>query len=150
MNITINQEAVEFYSDNRERVEAFGILNVLDDREDRLFYNKGKKAFAELLKYKNNQRIVLTEEEILPVFEEYLRSYDQTGQVKTFDRNLAKVGMSASRNDRTASAMAVHGQIVFCDTWNDSIVKSFDRMGNTLKDILRQYNIDNGVNRFNV
>ena len=148
--IAIDTKSVEFYNEYAQRVETFGILNVLDEREDRILFNKGKKAIQSILDHKNNERITMTEEEILPIFEEYLLSYTKEGQVKVFDRHVAKVNVSTKRNDRTASAMAIHGQIAYVDTFNNDIVKSFDRMGKTLKGILSDYNNQTGTARFDV
>jgi hypothetical protein len=39
---------------------------------------------------------------------------------------------------------------VYVDTFNDNIVKSFDRMGKTLKGILSDYNNQTGTARFAV
>ncbi|WVQ00873.1 hypothetical protein [Synechococcus phage MC09] len=149
-NLTVDTAAVEFYNQFAQQVETFGILNVLDEREDRILFNRGKKAIQAVLDHKNNQRVAMTEDEILPIVEEYLRSYTEEGQVKVFDRHVAKVGVSNDRADRTASAMAIHGQICYVDTYNDAIVKSFDRMGNTLKSILADYNDKTGTQRFAV
>jgi hypothetical protein len=66
-----------------------------------------------------------------------------------FDRHRAAEGMESFRNDRIDSAMGLHGQIVFLDNANDTIVKSFDRTGKILKGLLKDYNTANGVDRFN-
>ena len=146
----LNTQAVEFYNQYAQQVETFGILNVLDEREDRVLFNKGKKALQAVIEYNSNIRVTMTEEEIIPIFEEYLRSYNENGQVKVFDRNVAKVAVSKQRNDTTASAMAIHGQICYVDTYNTDIVKSFDRMGKTLRELLLTYNKETGTNRFAV
>ena len=143
------QEALDFYSEFADKVKYFG-LTIFADREERLLYRQGKKLVEQALNHKNNVRVTLTEEELLPVFEEYLRSYTSEGQVKVFDRKVAASGMSSDRQDPIASAMAVHGQLVYCDTANDTIVKSFDRMGKTIKGLMSDYNNQTGTARFDV
>jgi hypothetical protein len=141
--------AIEFYQENLSYVEGFGLANL--EREDRLMFRKGKKLIEDALAVKEKaERIPFTEAEILPVLEEYLASYSDDGQVKVFDRHRAAVGMASHRNDPIASAMGLHGQIVFMDNANDTIVKSFDRMGKVLKGLLAEYNTANGVDRFKV
>ena len=44
------------------------------------------------------KRVPFTLEEILPVWEEYLESYSDQGQVKVFDRNKAAEGMESRDN----------------------------------------------------
>ena len=141
--------AIQFFEDNQAAVAAYG-LAILADREERRLFAQGRNAIDAALKTVKTERVVLDEEEIIPVLEEYLRSYTKEGQVKVFDRKVAKEGMSLGRRDRTASAMAVHGQICFVDSYNTSIVKSFDRMGNTLRGLLQSYNAKTGTNRFTV
>jgi hypothetical protein len=141
--------AIEFYQENLSYVEGFGLANL--DREDRLMFRKGKRLIEDAIALQGKtERIPFTEEEIFPVLEEYLSSYSDDGQVKVFDRHRAAVGMASHRNDPIASAMGLHGQIVFMDNANETIVKSFDRMGKVLKGMLKDYNTANGVDRFNV
>jgi len=141
--------AIEFYQENLRYVEGFGLTNL--DRPERLLFKKGRRLVEDALAVKEKaERIPFTEAEILPVLEEYLSSYSDDGQVKVFDRHRAAVGMASHRNDPIASAMGLHGQIVFMDNANDTIVKSFDRMGKVLKGLLAEYNTANGVDRFNV
>ena len=70
-------------------------------------------------------------------------------RTKLYDRYVACKGMD-NRKDPVASAMGLHGQIVFYDNSNDSIVKSFDRAGKTLKSLMKEYNEQAGFDRFNV
>jgi len=141
--------AINFYQENLSYVEGFGLSNL--DRDDRIMFRKGKKLIEDAIALKGKtERIPFTEAEILPVLEEYLASYTEEGQVKVFDRHRAAEGMESFRNDRIASAMGLHGQIVFLDNANDTIVKSFDRTGKILKGLLKDYNTANGVDRFNV
>jgi hypothetical protein len=46
--------------------------------------------------------------------------------------------------------MGIHGQLVYHDKFNNSIVKSFDRTGKTLKSIMSQYNELIGFERFKI
>ena len=146
---TQDQEAIDFFSEMSNQVQYFG-LTVLADREERLLFKKGRKLVEAALNYNPSVRVPLTEEEILPIFNEYLRSYDENGQVKVFDRKVAAEGVDPSRKDKIATAMAIHGQIVFYDRFNNSIVKSFDRTGKTLKGILQAYNESTQTDRFSV
>ena len=141
-------QAIQFYSETVQYVENFGLSNL--DREDRIMFKKGKKLVESALTLKVNNRVPLTEDEILPIFQEYLNSYDENGQVKVFDRKVASVGVNPTRSDVVATAMGIHGQIVFYDRYNDTIVKSFDRTGKTLKSILKSYNEETGTDRFAV
>ena len=67
-----------------------------------------------------------------------------------FDRRVAARTMQQFRKDPVASAMGLHGQIVFLDKENKTIVKSFDRTGKTLKEMLKRYNESIGYDRFNI
>lgn len=145
-----NTAAIAFYEENLTYVEAFGLSNL--DREDRILFRQGKKLIEDALAAQNSkqERIPFTEEEIAPVLEEYLISYTIDGQSKVFDRRIAARSMQPFRKDPVASAMGLHGQIVFLDKENKSIVKSFDRTGKTLKEMLKRYNETVGYDRFNI
>ena len=145
-----NTAAIAFYEENLTYVEAFGLSNL--DREDRILFRQGKKLIEDALAAQNSkqERIPFTEEEIGPVLEEYLISYTIDGQSKVFDRRIAARSMQPFRKDPVASAMGLHGQIVFLDKENKSIVKSFDRTGKTLKEMLKRYNETVGYDRFNI
>lgn len=142
--------AVAFYEENVSYVEAFGLSNL--DREDRILFRTGKKLIEDAInaQLSKNERIPFTEEEIAPVLEEYLVSYTVDGQSKVFDRRVAARSMQPFRKDPVASAMGLHGQIVFLDKENKTIVKSFDRTGKTLKEMLKRYNESVGYDRFNI
>ena len=150
MTLTIDQQsAIEFYQQNENAVQYFGLTH-LADREERLLYRQGKKLIQSALDYKEpNKRVPFTIDEILPAWNEYLESYSDSGQVKVFDRNVASEGM-ISRDNPVASAMGLHGQIVFYDNANSSIVKSFDRAGKLLKALMLTYNAETNTQRFNV
>jgi len=140
-------DAIVFYEENVSYVEAFGLANL--DREDRLLYRKGKKMIEEAIAMNmKSERIPFTEDEIAPVLVEYLISYTVEGKQKVFDRKIAARGMQSFRKDPIASAMGLHGQIVYLDRMNDTIVKSFDRTGKTLKQLLMNYNESIGEHRF--
>lgn len=145
-----NSAAIAFYEDNLTYVKAFGLSNL--DREDRLLFCHGKKLIEDAIaaEQNHNERIPFIEEEIIPVLQEYLASYTEDGQIKVFDRRVAAKGMQQFRKNPIASAMGLHGQIVFLDTKNNSIVKSFDRTGKTLKELLKSYNDSIGYTRFNI
>lgn len=146
----MHSAAVAFYEENVSYVEAFGLSNL--DREDRILFRTGKKLIEDALnaQLSKNERIPFTEEEIAPVLEEYLVSYTVDGQSKVFDRRVAARSMQPFRKDPIASAMGLHGQIVFLDKENKTIVKSFDRTGKTLKEMLKRYNESVGYDRFNI
>lgn len=146
----MHSAAVAFYEENLSYVEAFGLSNL--DREDRILFRTGKKLIEDALnaQLSKNERIPFTEEEIAPVLEEYLVSYTVDGQSKVFDRRVAARSMQPFRKDPIASAMGLHGQIVFLDKENKTIVKSFDRTGKTLKEMLKRYNESVGYDRFNI
>lgn len=135
-----NSAAVEFYEENASYVEAFGLSNL--DREDRILFRTGKKMLEEAMKVDDHkeERIPFTEDEIAPVLEEYLISYTMDGKKKVFNRKIAAEGMQPFRKNPIASAMGLHGQIVYLDRANSSIVKSFGRTGKTLKQMLKDYN----------
>ena len=149
MTLTIDQtSAISFYQENISYVEGFGLSNL--DREDRILFRKGKQLIEFALQASTKtERIPFTLEEILPAWNEYLESYSDEGQLKVYDRYVACKGMD-NRKDPVASAMGLHGQIVFYDNSNDSIVKSFDRAGKTLKSLMKEYNEQAGFDRFNV
>ncbi len=46
------QESLEFYSNNEYQVRYFG-LTYLQDREDRVLFNKGKNLIEKVLNYGN-------------------------------------------------------------------------------------------------
>jgi hypothetical protein len=142
--------AIAFYEEHLSYVEGFGLSNL--DREDRILFRKGKKLIEDALAAQNSkqERIPFTEDEIAPVLEEYLISYTMDGQSKVFDRRVAARTMQQFRKDPVASAMGLHGQIVFLDKENKTIVKSFDRTGKTLKEMLKRYNESIGYDRFNI
>jgi len=145
-----NSTAIAFYEDNLTYVKAFGLSNL--DREDRILFRQGKKLIEDAIEaeQKQNERIPFIEEEIIPVLQEYLTSYSEDGQIKVFDRHVAAKGMQQFRKNPIASAMGLHGQIVFLDKKNNTIVKSFDRTGKTLKELLKNYNESIGYDRFNI
>jgi hypothetical protein len=145
---TTDQTAIEFYQENLAYVTGFGLSNL--EREDRRLYNKGKKLIEEALNAKSKgPRVPFTLDEILPVWDEYLKSYLPSGQNKVFDRHVALEGMT-NRDNPVASAMGLHGQITFYDNNNKTISKNFDRAGKTLKGLMEEYNKAHNVNRFNV
>ena len=146
----ITSDAIAFYEENLSYVDAFGLSNL--DREDRILFRVGKKLIEDALnaQQSKNERIPFTEDEIAPVLEEYLISYTMDGQSKVFDRRVAARTMQQFRKDPVASAMGLHGQIVFLDKENKTIVKSFDRTGKTLKEMLKRYNESIGYDRFNI
>lgn len=146
----MHTDAIAFYEENVSYVEAFGLSNL--DREDRILFRTGKKLIEDAInaQLSKNERIPFTEEEIAPVLEEYLVSYTVDGQSKVFDRRIAARNMQPFRKDAIASAMGLHGQIVFLDNENKTIVKSFDRTGKTLKEMLKRYNESVGYDRFNI
>jgi len=150
MTTATHSAAIAFYEENLSYVEAFGLFNL--DREDRILFRTGKKLIEDALNAQQtkNERIPFTEEEIAPVLEEYLISYTVDGQSKVFDRRVAARSMQPFRKDPIASAMGLHGQIVFLDKENKTIVKSFDRTGKTLKEMLKRYNESVGYDRFNI
>ena len=118
------------------------------EREDRNLFRQGLKLIEDALTVEKKERIPFTEEEIIPVLEEYLLSYTQVGQIKVFNRRIAASGIQSFRKNPIASVMGLHGQIVFLDSLNQTIVKSFDRTGKTLKDLLQKYNNSVGYDRF--
>ena len=149
MYSTIQQSAIDFYSENFQYVADFGLSNL--DFEDRNLFRQGKKLIEDALQTATKkERIPHIESEILPVLEEYLNTYYVNGRVKVFDRKIASKGMQSFRNDPVASAMALHGQMVFFDNYNKDIVKCLNRAGKTLKSILKSYNESVGFDRFNV
>tara|TARA_B100000686_G_C16677917_1_gene910221 strand:- start:891 stop:1325 length:435 start_codon:yes stop_codon:yes gene_type:complete len=64
---TLEQEAVDFYETHASYVSAFGLLN-LGDREDRRFFNKGKKLLNAAIE-STLRAVRLSEQKWLP--EEY-------------------------------------------------------------------------------
>jgi hypothetical protein len=151
--MTLTQEDLNFYEDNFDSVMKFGMINTFDERQDRIRYrNIAQKIQEEIdsLQVEDQKRVPFTKEEIVPVLEEYLCSYTMNGQVKVFDRKLAASGIQTFRKNPVASVMGIHGQIAYYDQYNDVIAKSFDRTGQTLKEMLRQYNDMMSVDRFAV
>jgi hypothetical protein len=143
------QIALDFFAVWEQQVKYFG-LTILPEREDRLMFRKGKKLMESAIELTQpTKRVPFTLEEILPAWDEYLESYSDQGQVKVFDRNQASKGMD-SRDNPVASAMGLHGQIVFYDNANSSIVKSFDRAGKLLKSLMLTYNKETNTQRFNI
>jgi len=142
--------ALAFYQENVDFVNCYGTSGM--DRDERRAYNKGKAVAAALAESaKRSNRTPLSESELQPILAEYLRTYSDDGEkVKVFDRFAAAVSVSDHRDDRIATAMGIHGQIVACDQMNQAITKSFDRMGNTLKSLLADYNEIVGFARFSV
>ena len=49
---TIEQDAVEFYQENLNYVQGFGLSNL--EREDRMMYNKGRKILEKYEQFKND------------------------------------------------------------------------------------------------
>lgn len=145
----ITETELEFYNTFKHQAEAFGLLNTLEDREDRRLFRSIQKRLNWTAPVKKT-RITLTIEELTPIFDEYLASYDENGKVKVFDRTQAAEGLEAHRKDPAATAMAVHGQLVWYDRCNDAIVKSFDRTGKNLKQLMTQYNEATNTQRFAV
>jgi hypothetical protein len=72
------------------------------------------------------------------------------GKVKVFNRKVAAEKIQPFRKDPIATVMGIHGQLVYHDKFNNSIVKSFDRTGKTLKSIMSQYNELIGFERFKI
>jgi hypothetical protein len=138
-----------FVESHRQAVENLGILNVFEDREDRIRFRTISKMMEELIAPKK-ERIPVTEEEIQPIFREYLNAYTFDGKVKVFNRKVAAEGIQSFRKDPIATVMGIHGQLVYHDKFNNSIVKSFDRTGKTLKLIMSQYNELIGFERFKI
>lgn len=139
----------EFVESHRQAVENLGILNVFEDREDRIRFRTISKMM-EGLSAPKKEKISLTEEEIQPIFREYLNTYTLDGKVKVFNRKVAAQGVQSFRKDPIATVMGIHGQLVYHDQYNHSIVKSFDRTGKTLKSIMSQYNELIGFERFKI
>lgn len=149
--MTLTQDDLNFFEENFNNVMQFGLLNTFDERQDRIRYRNISQQIQEeidSLNVEDQKRVPFTKDEIVPVFEEYLCSYTLNGQVKVFDRKLAASGIQSFRKNPVASVMGIHGQIAYYDQYNDVITKSFDRAGNTLKEMLRQYNEMMGVDRF--
>ena len=141
-----SRNPIEFYKDHFDYVNSFGLVHF--EREDRNLFRQGLKLIEDALTVEKKERIPFTEEEIIPVLEEYLLSYNQVGQIKVFNRRIAASGIQSFRKNPIASVMGLHGQIVFLDSLNQTIVKSFDRTGKTLKDLLQKYNNSVGYDRF--
>jgi hypothetical protein len=150
----LDKQDLQFFETHMPKVEAFGIVNVFEDRDDRIRYRNISKLVHSTIVQKTTvikkKRVPLTAEEIVPVLAEYLLTYTENGKVKVFDRIKAAEGMQDFRKNKIATAMALHGQIVMLDKWNDTITKSFDRYGKTLMNILKGYNQAKGVDRFDV
>lgn len=85
-NLTIDRQAVDFYNEFAQQVETFGILNVLDEREDRIFFNKGKKALQAIIDLKKSKRVRYTREEVEVLVDLYLKGTDRRDYVKTFNK----------------------------------------------------------------
>lgn len=145
----ITAQELEFFKAYEHQANAFGLLNTFEDREDRRLFRSIQKRLNWTAPVKKT-RITLTLEELTPIFDEYLTSYDENGKVKVFDRVQATEGLEAHRKDPIATAMAVHGQLVWYDRCNNAIVKSFDRTGKNLKQLMTQYNEAAGTERFAV
>jgi hypothetical protein len=139
----------QFVEANRDAVEKFGILNVFEDRQDRIRFRTISKMMEDLIAPKK-ERVALTEEEIQPILREYLNAYTLDGKVKVFNRKVAAEGIQPFRKDPIATVMGIHGQLVYHDKFNNSIVKSFDRTGKTLKSIMARYNELIGFERFQI
>ena len=123
------------------------------DRDLRRQYNKGKKLIAESITsiQKESKKVPFTVEELLPAWNEYLECYLEDGTVaKVFDRKVAAKGMQSHRNDPTHSAMSILGQINFYDSANKYNSKKYDRIGNTLKGLMVEYNEATQTERFAV
>ena len=73
-NLTIDRQAVDFYNEFAQQVETFGILNVLDEREDRVLFNKGKKALQAVIDHKKVNRELYTTEECRYVVDQYINN----------------------------------------------------------------------------
>ena len=141
-----SRNPIAFYEDHFDYVNSFGLVHF--EREDRNLFRQGLKLIEDALTVEKKERIPFIEEEIIPVLEEYLLSYTQVGQIKVFNRRIAASGIQSFRKNPIASVMGLHGQIVFLDSLNQTIVKSFDRTGKTLKDLLQKYNNSVGYDRF--
>ena len=127
-------------------VNSFGLVHF--EREDRNLFRQGLKLIQDALNVEQKERIPFIVEEIIPVLQEYLLSYNEVGQIKVFNRRIAATGIQSFRKNPIASVMGLHGQIVFLDSLNQTIVKSFDRTGKTLKELLKNYNHSVGYDRF--
>lgn len=145
----ITATELKFYNTFKNQAEAFGLLNTFEDRKDRNLFRSIQKRLNWTAPVKKT-RITLTIEELTPIFNEYLASYDENGKVKVFDRTQAAEGLETHRKNPAATAMAVHGQLVWFDSCNDAIVKSFDRTGKNLRQLMAKYNEATGTNRFTV
>lgn len=145
-----SSDAIDFYVEHLEYVKSFGLVHY--DREDRILFRQGSKLIEDALiaEQNQNERIPFIVEEIVPVLEEYLLSYGEVGQIKVFNRRIAASGIQSFRKNPIASVMGLHGQIVFLDSLNQTIVKSFDRTGKTLKELLQNYNQSVDYARFTV
>ena len=68
-------QLVEFYNTYRKQVETFGIINVLDDRDDRRNYRKGQKIIESTITAVKSQRknIDWTPEEYGYIAESYFK-----------------------------------------------------------------------------
>ncbi len=138
--------AVAFYQEHFNYVNSFGLVHF--EREDRNLFRQGLKLIQDALNVEQKERIPFIVEEIIPVLQEYLLSYNEVGQIKVFNRRIAATGIQSFRKNPIASVMGLHGQIVFLDSLNQTIVKSFDRTGKTLKELLKNYNHSVGYDRF--
>ena len=145
----ITETDLQFFETHYQAVENLGILNVFEDREDRIRFRAISKMMEDLLAPKK-EKISLTEEEIQPIFREYLNAYTFDGKVKVFNRKIAAEGVQSFRKNPIATVMGIHGQLVYHDNCNHSIVKSFDRTGKTLKSMMSQYNELIGFERFKI
>jgi len=146
----ITETDLQFFETYHESVENLGILNVFEDRKDRIRFRAISKMMEDLLKPAKQERVALTEEEIQPILREYLNAYTMDGKVKVFNRKVAAEKIQPFRKDPIATVMGIHGQLVYHDKFNNSIVKSFDRTGKTLKAIMSQYNELIGFERFKI
>ena len=63
---TIEQSAIDFYTQNVNYVSGFGLINL--EREERRLYNKGKNLIAKLQQFKKD-----TEKHVKWTAEEYKR-----------------------------------------------------------------------------
>ena len=145
----ITETEMEFFTQFQHQVNTFGLLNTFEEREDRNLFRNIQRRLDWVAPVKK-VRVTLTIEELTPMFEEYLATYTPEGKVKVFDRKLASEGCEAHRQDPGATAMCIHGQLVWYDQFNKTISKHFDRTGKNLKQLMTEYNEQTGTKRFAV
>ena len=118
--LTIDTKAVEFYNEFAQKVETFGILNVLDEREDRILFNRGKKALQAIIDHKKVNREIYTSEECRFVVDHYINN--DKGLSRTHLGNMAyKMNPGSGHSVKSWSAM--FGRMETLDNTNPSANK---------------------------